>query len=159
MTEPNYTTIIQRILDLLEADEDFKEKISEFRFGELPENTNANHYPACYVTTPPNPEVHRESFTPAAIGKMPGQRIENEFWIVCVTQEAKTSDTQKTLYDLKSEIYRILESNTQLKKTASDKPLCNNLKLYTQGRFTKQRGKVVDGLTIRVRTFHTKNPT
>ena len=159
MGEPDYSVIIQSILDLLQADEEFAEKISEFRFGELPENTNANHYPACYVTTPPNPEVSRESFTPAALGGTPGQRIENEFWIVCVTQEAKTSDTQKVLYNLKSEIFRILESNTQLKKIASDTPLCNNLKLYSQGRFTKQRGKVVDGITIRVRTFHTKNAT
>ena len=172
--EPDYAATVQRILDILQADDQFSSKISEFRFGELPEEHNANGYPACYVTTSTNPEISREALTSTTPGKMPGQKIVTEYWIVCVASRPTSAETQKQLYELKDDIYRILEGNTQLrKKEVTDEeeeeeeeeeqqigqdPLCAFLVLYTQGRLTKQRGSVVDGLTVRVRCTTARNP-
>ena len=158
MAEPDYTAISQRILDLLKADEQFAKVVSEFRFGELPEETAAHSYPACYVTTPPSPEVRRTALTTTDLGKMAGQRIETEFWIICVAREATSADTQKQLYAMRGHIYRILNVNTRLTSAGTD-PLCNSLVLYTIGRLTRQRGQLVDGLNIRVRCYNTTDPS
>ena len=173
--EPDYGDTIQRILDLLKDNPEFREQISEFRFGELPEQHVANSYPCCYVTTSIKPEVSRKSFGPAkTFGKKPNQDIDTEFWIILVVQKATPELTQKLLYKLRQKIYDIFEANTQLRRQRSlldsfdtgeededpDEridPKCQDLELNTIGRFTKQRGKVMDGITIIVKTKTFKN--
>ena len=161
MAEPNYSGIIQRILDLLKADTTFAKKISEFRFGELPEQTNANSFPACYVTPSSNPEISRESIGSArSLGRLPGQKITSEFWIVLVSSpQATPADAQKQVYELKGDIITILGKNTQLRKSDDTEPQCSSLTIHAQPRLTKQRGKIVDAITVVIRTVnYVKSP-
>ncbi len=161
MAEPNYSSIIQRILDILKADESFSKKISEFRFGELPEQINANSFPACFVTPASNPEVSRDSIGSAtSLGKLPAQKIVSEFWVVLVSApKATPSDAQKQIYELKGDVITLLGKNTQLRKSDGTEPQCSSLAIHAQPRFTKQRGKIVDSMTVAIRTVnYTKSP-
>lgn len=157
MAEPNYTDIIQRIIDILKADVVFSAKVKEFRFGELPEKTFANSYPACYVATADNPEMSREGMAAALhIDVMPAQKIVTEFWVIFVTSpQATAAGAQKLLFDLRADVIRILSRNIKLKKPYDNtEPLCSLLEFSSVKRFTKQRGKVVDAMNIMVRTIN-----
>ena len=163
--EPDYDKIQTRILEILEADTTFKPKIAEFRFGEISQPEYAKEYPLCYVTTPPNPEISRETIGPAKFGHLPAQEIETEFWIVVVVSGPTPADTQKKLYELRADILRILGKNTQLRDPASfaqgstvDPDMqCASLNVEPQRRFNRSRGKLLDGITFMIHTFHFVN--
>lgn len=155
----DYSGTIQRILDILQADNSFKNKISEFRFGELPEQTMANDFPACYVTISNNPEVSREDIGSAnSPSVLPAQKIVTEYWIVLVSSPQPTAgEAQKEIYDLHGDVIRIISSNLQLRDTDDSNPLCATTLIHSQPRLTTNRGKAIDSMTVMVRTVNFEN--
>ena len=153
----DYSVFINRILEILQADPKLKEKISEFRFGDVGDNKdkeiNANSYPLCYVTTATNPDVSRKSiFAQGNPSKISGQKRELEFWAIIVVQEATPEATQKKLYRLTNMAEGILEQNQQLyNPTSQSDRLCSTCDVFTQKRFETYRGKLIEAMTIRIR--------
>jgi len=165
MGEPRYERTIQRILDILqnvEVDSEtiqLNEKIAEFRFGEYPDEVAADKYPACYVTTARKPEISREGIGPSSeLGVMPLQKIVTEYWIMLLANEATAEATQKMVYDLRDDVIRILSRNTQLRRRPeNDKPLCHSIDIKSIGRTDQQRGKLLDGINVMIRTIDYKD--
>ena len=152
MAEPSYEAVIARILDILEHDDKLSKKVKEFRFGELPEEHFATALPACYVTTAIRPEVTRAFAGPASSHLVfPTQRIVSEFWIILIDTKSTAETAQKSVYSLRDDVIRILSGNIQLRKDGAD-PMCAAIEIDSIGRLTKQRGKILDGLTVMVRT-------
>ena len=160
--QPNYTDTIQRILDILRDDTELKGLIAEWRFGELPEEYNANSYPACYVTTSQRPELSRRKLGPSpALGKMPPQEIITEYWIVLVSSKATPADVQSEVYELTHKVTKILADNMQFRRARrlakpdeegdpdeQIDPKCASIEIDSIRRLTSQRGQMVDGMTV-----------
>ena len=147
----------------------FAKKIKDFRFGELPEEYAADVFPTCYVTTSTRPEIFRERIGPnRSVNQRGSLRIGTEYWVVMVDKMHKPSTVQSALYGLKNEVIRILENNIQLRiargeiedglsATAAAElvdPQCATLAAEPIGRITRQRGKLLDGMTIIVRAIN-----
>lgn len=158
--EPNYGSIISRLLNILQSDEALSSRIKEFRFGELPEQHFAKSFPACYVTTSRNPEVSRDIIGSANDPTVaPSETIITEFWIVFLEKTAKSEQTQKSLYELVYLTKLALRHNNQLRKSDGTDPMCAKLDIHIVPRFTELRGMVLDGITLMVRTInHVKSP-
>ncbi len=153
MTEPNYANTIQRILDILQADTEFAEKIAEFRFGDLPQVPDGTNFPLCFISTAQTPEISRTIITPQSnVNLLPGQRIKLEFWvIIVVTKQSTPGDVQHELYELSAMVQNILAKNNQLRDTAGENPLCMTSEIFTQGRLEQKKGQLLEAMTIRVR--------
>lgn len=153
LTVPTYSTVVQRILDILKHDTEFSKQIGEFRFGDYPDMTNFTNFPLCYVTTARSPEVIRTTMFPNPNpDELPHERRVYEYWIVLVTTSAVPESTQKSLYDLTHDAQVIFESNLRLKDPVTgDDPLCASMRILTQGRLDTQRGKLLESITIRLR--------
>ena len=147
MVLPDYNAIIQKLLNLLETDPTLSQKVSEFRFGHLPEQQMAASLPAVYVTVSMNPEVMRQNVGPAsAITTIPAQHIITEFWIIVITAPSGTpADAQKEMYDLKDRIIHVVSRN----KTLGG--LCNSLDIHSQNRLTTVSGRIVESMTVMIR--------
>lgn len=152
----NYSKFVERIIDILQADKKFSETVSEIRFGDFgdkQDQTTANSYPLCYVTTASNPEISRRAITSAkSVSSTPSQRREFEFWVVIVVSGPTPEETQKQLYELANMGSEILEKNVQLRTPHNDDdPLCSFSQVFIQRRIEKKRGSLVEGITIRLR--------
>ena len=147
---------IQRILNILQSNKNFADKISEFRFGDIGDNKdkilNANSYPLCFVTTATNPEVSRDSIFPQGnVSLLAGQKIVLEFWIIVIVGDGEPQQTQKTLYSLTNDILDIMSNNIQLRDSDGNDRLCATSEVFTQKRLETNRGKLVEAMTIRIR--------
>ncbi len=153
MPETNYSVVIQRILDILQANENFASKISEFRFGQEGSDRAGNSLPLCYVTTAVNPEVDRQIFSPApSTSQLPGEKRTYEYWVVIIAGgSADPQAAQKALYDLTHDALGVLERNVQLRDSEGADPLCATSQIYTQGRMESYQGTSIEAMTIRVR--------
>ena len=169
MATTDYTATIQRILDILQEDTVLDRLVKEWRFGELPEQTQAHRWPAIYVTTAMNPEVSRNALTVSrtdndtGLQTAPNQRIITEYWIVIVTSPAATpARAQKDLYTIQRKITSILTNNLhlQLRSKPEASPDINEQRLEamaqysaisSQSRLTMTQGKLVQSMTIMLR--------
>ena len=153
----DYTVFLNRILEILQADQDLKKKVLEFRLGDLGDNKdsekNARAYPLVYVTTATNPIVSRKSkYSQGDVNKLPGQVLELEFWAVVVVDGATPAKTQEQLYEVSGLVEKSLENNIQLRKPASNSdPLCATSDIFPQRRLEKFRGRLVEAMTVRIR--------
>lgn len=148
----DYQPFVERIIEILKANADFAEKVSEFRVGDLPGKETGNSYPLVYATTPPNPEVSRKiveaNDNPS---RLPGEEVVLEFWCVIVVDGADPSEIQKNVYSLAYDAQKILEKNLQLLDSSSQNRLCATSRIYVQGRLEYLRGNVVEAAVLRVR--------
>lgn len=150
MEEPNYKDVINRISSILQSNTDFKKAIKEFRLGELPEDTWAKSFPACYITTAKKPEVSRVPYTPSTdVSLHPGDILILEFYVIIIANTSRAWSTQSKLYDLSKMAADIFKKNNQL-ADANGSRLCSTSEIHVQGRLAKQKGKLVDAMTIRV---------
>ena len=157
MGEPDYTRIIERILEMMQGNPEIAKKVKEFRFGEFPEEAAANNYPALYVTTSKRAEVGRRQITGnRSRNQKGGQIIETEFYIIVVVRGAKPSGVQKRLYEFRRLITDVMEENQQLRDGDDRDRLCDSLEVDNIGRITYQRGKIADGHTMIIRTTNYK---
>lgn len=153
MVEQVYSNVINRILEVLKNDEDLNNRISEFRFGDLPEETYGNVFPLLYVTM--SSETERRRLGPSTFNQKGPESITVEYWIVViVNSQDEPSETQRGMYELRSIIENILRNNTQLRNAEGNDPICANLETDAVRRIAKQRGRLLDGLTIIVRCTH-----
>ena len=157
MAEPNYASIIERILGMMQADATLRKKIKDFRFGEFPEDSSANVYPVLFVTSSKRPEVSRRQISGnRSRNQKGGQIIESEFNIIVVIRGATPAGVQKRLYEFRNRITDIMEANLQLRNDDDGNPLCDSLEVDNIGRLTYMRGKIADAHTVIVRTFNWK---
>lgn len=150
----SYNRFIDRIYDILRtSDEKFFEKIHTFRRFDLPEQTQGDDFPVLYVTTASTPEVSRDpKYATSDPEALPVERVVLEFWAVILVSEMEQSATQSRLYALTQQAYGILSRNKQL-RAPDDRtdPLCTTSRIYTQGRIESHRGKLLEGMTLRIR--------
>ena len=164
-SSPDYYATMQRMKLILESDDGLKKYVTDFRVGELPETTAANMYPAVYVAGAPRPQASRTNVGPRPdINTMPNQLVSFEFNIVLVTRSYTPFKTQEKMYEIMHQIIRILRSNVQLKSPKlnaagnpttelNNDPICDGLDIdQPMERITGQRGQLVDGLVLVVRT-------
>ena len=156
MVEQVYSNVINRILEVLKNDEDLNNRISEFRFGDLPEETYGNVFPLLYVTM--SSETERRRLGPSTFNQKGPEMITTEYWIVViVNSQDEPAETQKELYDLRNRIEEILRNNLQLRDSDNVDPVCDNLETDAVRRITRQKGKLLDGITIIVRCTHLRD--
>ena len=158
MAEPDYIGTINRIISILKSDRMLGKMIKEFRFGELPEQTLAHERPACYVTLSQSPEMERVNISPTDNDREAMQRIVTEYWIILISQPGGVpSDAQKEIYTLRSHVIRILKNNKKLKlktRSGGTDPKCAASMISSQSRLTAVSGKLVDSMTIMLRTVN-----
>ena len=153
----NYTVFLKRILEILQADQDLKKKVLEFRLGDLGDSKdnekNARAYPLVYVTTATNPIVSRKSkYSQGDVNKLPGQVLELEFWVIVVASTTTPAKTQEQLYEISGMVEKILENNIQLRKPSNQSDsLCATSDIFPQRRLEKYRGHLIEAMTIRIR--------
>lgn len=150
----SYNRFINRIFNILRtSDSKFAKNIHKFRRYDLPEQTQEDDFPALYVTTATTPEVSRtDKYATSDPESLPVERISMEFWAVILVSEMDPKDTQSKLYTLTEQAYRILSRNKQLRNPSDRKdPLCVTSRIYTQGRIESHRGKLLEGMTLRIR--------
>ena len=155
--EVNEGRLIDRIIETLQADETFNKEIAEFRFGELPENANANSYPAVFVATAPNSEKTQNFRYPAkSDNSMAGRDVATEIWVIIVNEKNEgVEEVQRSLFDLKEQVVNILKANIHLRSINASDGLAGAMELFTIGRNTQQRGKLMDAITVRVIVHNT----
>ena len=156
MSTVDYSGTIQRILDILQADTSLNKLVSEWRFGELPEQTMANSFPAVYVTMSSNPQVSRDDWSPSREDheKAPIQQVTTEYWIVIISEpHGVPADSQKQAYTILGKINRLLLDNIRLRnpKEDEDDTMSDYLRISSQPRLTSVQGELVDSITIMVR--------
>ena len=154
MSEPDYDGTIRRILSILSKLED---KISDYRYGEHPEEFFAGTMPTLYVTMATNPEVSRENIAPAtSIHTLPTQKIITEYWVVILVEEPTQEESQAKLYSLRDDVIGLLERNIQLRDSDGTDPKCSKIDISSISRMVDQKGRVLEGMTIMIRAVNIK---
>ena len=153
MPETNINKYVERIYNIIKNADGVKKIISELRIGDQGNTKlSANSYPLVYVTTAINPEVSRNTIVSARdVDHLPGEKRVYELWVVIVVNGPTPQDVQSSLYDITEWIISIFEKNIQLKDEDGKNPLCASSKIMKQGRLERQRGKMVEAMTIRIR--------
>lgn len=153
MVEQVYSNVINRILEVLQNNEDLNKRVAEFRFGDLPEEMYGDAFPLIYVTM--SSETERRRLGPSTFNQKGPEAITTEYWIVLiVSTQDQPEETQKEMYDLRFMIENILRNNLQLRNAEGNDPICDNLETDAVRRISRQRGKLLDGVTIMVRCTH-----
>ena len=153
MSEQNYSNVIDRILEILQNNEELKSRVASFRFGDLPDESYGTEFPLVYVTM--SSESERRRLGPSTFNQKGPESITVEYRIVViVNSQDEPSETQRGMYELRSIIENILRNNTQLRNAEGNDPICANLETDAVRRVAKQRGRLLDGLTIIVRCTH-----
>ena len=157
MSEPDYDGTIRRLLSMVRNDEVLSREIAAFEYGEDPEEFYANTLPTIYVTLASAPEVSRDNLAPAnSINVLPTQKIISEYWIVILVEEPTQEESQARLYGLRDVVVSILERNIQLRDSDGNDPKCSKLDISSISRMQDQKGRVLEGMTIMVRTVNIK---
>ena len=169
MATVDYAATIQRILDILQENTQLDSMVKEWRFGELPEQTQAHNWPCIYVTTSGRPQVSREPYTVSRADVDTGLRaasrykVISEYWIIIVTAPAQTpAAAQKQMLNLQKRITDILTNNILLQlPTLADAttdinekrltPYATYSEINSQDRLTMAQGKLVQSMSIMLR--------
>lgn len=153
MASPDYAAFIRRIIETLEADEDLAGQLGDERihFGDLPNETDGTHFPLIRVTTAKSPEQERSSFTPILNrGAAPGEIVTLEFHVIIVANGAVPETVQEELYKITGRALEVLRGNIQLRDARGNDPLCASSRTYVVGRLEKQKGHLLEAMTIRI---------
>lgn len=148
--ELGYETTVQRILDILMADDVLAGKIATWRFGDVPDDMAIESPPAIYVTLPGGIERGRPMMGPALSDDvMPAQEVTIEADIVIlVGGKSKSEDTQREMYGIRDDVVRILKRNVHLKDVNGNYPLAHTIDFSSIERLSSGRGETADGMVV-----------
>lgn len=158
MAEPNYTGFIDRILAILQDNAEFSNKISEFRFGELPKEEYGNAFPLCYVTT-----VTSSFSTNDRYGiSVPSSDVQSTIHLqislvansVSAERDGDPESVKRQLTQLVDDTIRILRSNPRFYHPPDDDnteqydPLCIRSLISSVEELSRLRGRNEQVATI-----------
>ena len=175
----DHAATIRRILDILQADSGLSRTVKEWRFGELPEQTQAHRYPCVYVTTAMSPQVSRRPMTTAhrnartGLVAAPNELVTTEYWAVVVSAPGMTpAKAMEQALAIASDITRVMlaDQHLQLPVSTSASDAVNAVRvtpysMYTtvssQPRLTMMQGRMVQSITVMIRctTAESHRPT
>ena len=141
--------ILERLLEVLQADTAFTGKIREFRLGELPKEEFGNNFPLCYVTT---------STSPFSTGDRTGISVPNsdvqstiQFEInLVVSRQSKASDVKVDLLNLTDDAINIIWANPRLVNSEGNDPKVVRSTILSVNELARLRGGLIQVATIAV---------
>ena len=149
--EPEYNEILERLLNILQANGRLSKMVSEWRVGDLPEKTMATAFPAVYVAMSRRPQAGRTIIGAAPTpDNAPAQHVVTEVYVVCLATGADAAEAQLSLYSVTSTVRSILLTNNRLAWEGAD-PLCGTIDISEVPRMERQIGKPLEGMTFLIR--------